>query len=129
MERGGDAPLSTGPRSAGLCFAGTTALDLVLRDGRKLVGSAQRRRGGRVLHHGSIPLSPPALTPDSGSVRDLAGRPVAWDELCEIVTEAFATSLRGPGLLPDALSAEEALAVEETAASRHPGPLAGRTGA
>src|SRR5690606_18530897 len=37
-----------------VCFHKATAFDLVWR-GRKLVGSAQRRRKDRVLHHGSIP--------------------------------------------------------------------------
>ena len=39
----------------GMCFHASTPLDLVW-GGRKGVGSAQRRRDGRVLHHGSIKL-------------------------------------------------------------------------
>jgi lipoyl(octanoyl) transferase len=44
----------------GMCFHESTPLDLVW-DGRKGVGSAQRRSGGRVLHHGSIKLGVTAL--------------------------------------------------------------------
>ena len=39
----------------GMCFHKSSAIDLVWGD-RKGVGSAQRRKGGRVLHHGSIKL-------------------------------------------------------------------------
>ena len=113
--RGGDAPLSVRPRTAGLCFADITALDLVDIDGRKLVGSAQRRTGGRVLHHGSIPLEVPALTPGSSSVALRAGRAVARDELAEIVAEVFATRVRGSGLLADTLNADELREAERLA--------------
>lgn len=45
---------------SGMCFAKSSRFDLIWPngDGRpaKGVGSAQRRRGGRVLHHGSIKL-------------------------------------------------------------------------
>ena len=43
-------------------------LDLVW-DGRKGVGSAQRRSGGRVLHHGSIKLGASALEPGVAELR------------------------------------------------------------
>ncbi len=49
-RRGRDQP--------GACFA-ARALHEVVGDGRKLLGSAQRRRAGRVLQHGSLPLLPP----------------------------------------------------------------------
>ena len=39
----------------GMCFHKSSPIDLVWGD-RKGVGSAQRRKGGRVLHHGSIKL-------------------------------------------------------------------------
>jgi lipoate-protein ligase A len=39
----------------GMCFHKSTAIDLVWGE-RKGVGSAQRRKSGRVLHHGSIKL-------------------------------------------------------------------------
>ncbi len=38
-----------------MCFHASTPLDVVWEH-RKGVGSAQRRRGGRILHHGSIKL-------------------------------------------------------------------------
>lgn len=122
--RGGDAPLSTRPRDARHCFLDPTALDLVDAQGRKLVGSAQRRLGARVLHHGSVPLSVPALTPGSGSVALCAGRQVAWGELADAVVAAFARALPAP-LLPDTLSAAER-ADAHARAARHEAGLSRR---
>jgi lipoate-protein ligase A len=102
--RGGEAPLSTRPRDAKLCFLDTTALDLVDAEGLKLVGSAQRHRTvrgrQRVLHHGSIPLEVPSLSPGSGAVNldsALRGRPsVTWDQLADALEVAFSTGFAGP---------------------------------
>jgi lipoate-protein ligase A len=52
----GDATLLSDREGTGMCFHASTPLDLAW-DGRKGVGSAQRRRHGRVVHHGSIKLS------------------------------------------------------------------------
>jgi lipoate-protein ligase A len=44
------------------CFGTATSADLVTVEGRKLIGSAQLRRGTAVLQHGSMQLNPdPAL--------------------------------------------------------------------
>lgn len=94
--RGGDAPLSTRPRDGTLCFEDTTALDLVDGDGRKVVGSAQRHRGGRVLHHGSIPLSVPALSPRGGSIELAAGHSVSWEAVADAIVAGFERQLGGP---------------------------------
>lgn len=51
----------------GMCFHVSSPVDLVWQD-RKGVGSAQRRTGGRVLHHGSIKLGPTALDTDVASL-------------------------------------------------------------
>jgi lipoate---protein ligase len=40
------------------CFGTATAADLVMADGSKLIGSAQLRRDGGILQHGSIRLDP-----------------------------------------------------------------------
>ncbi|MEX0267869.1 biotin/lipoate A/B protein ligase family protein [Leptolyngbyaceae cyanobacterium UHCC 1019] len=40
------------------CFGTATAADLVLSNGYKLIGSAQKRRGNAILQHGSIRLNP-----------------------------------------------------------------------
>ena len=52
----GEAALASDDAAAEwLCFCKSSALDLEAR-GRKLLGSAERRVGRRVLHHGSLPL-------------------------------------------------------------------------
>lgn len=40
------------------CFGTATGADLALADGAKFIGSAQLRRGGAILQHGSIRLEP-----------------------------------------------------------------------
>jgi len=106
------------PRAATLCFEDTTAFDLVDGAGRKLVGSAQRRAGGRVLHHGSIPLAVPALTPGCAAVDVLAGRRVEWAELADALQAALAAEL-GLALEPDALTEAERERAERLAAERY----------
>lgn len=113
--RGEGWPLSTRPRAAEFCFHDHTALDLIDEHDRKLVGSAQRRADGRVLHHGSIPLEVPSLTPQSGSVALAAGREVGWDELADAVILALAAALHAEWQ-PDALSADERSRAEVLAA-------------
>lgn len=56
----GSSTVSSDRAATGMCFHESTDLDLVW-DGAKGVGSAQRRTGGRVLHHGSIKLGRTAL--------------------------------------------------------------------
>ncbi len=48
------------------CFDDPIPMDLISPEGRKVFGSAQRRRGDRVLHHGSLILSPPPENPGAG---------------------------------------------------------------
>ncbi|HTE05837.1 MAG TPA: hypothetical protein VK824_06555 [Planctomycetota bacterium] len=119
--RGAGAPLSTRPRDATLCFTDHTALDLLDREGRKVVGSAQRRTGGRVLHHGSLPLEVPALTPGSGSVSLAAGRAVGWDELADAIISAFARRL-ALRWQPGELSSAERQAAAALAAGKYARP-------
>jgi lipoate-protein ligase A len=54
------------------CFYKSASVDLVA-SGRKLIGSAQRRHGGRVLHHGSLASGREPADPAAGSLGDLAG--------------------------------------------------------
>lgn len=81
----GERPLASDRADTGMCFHHSTALDLVWDD-RKGVGSAQRRTGGRVLHHGSIKLDTTELEGDIARV-DRAGT--------GLEPEQFAGALRG----------------------------------
>jgi lipoate-protein ligase A len=80
----GERALASDRTGTGMCFHHSTALDLAWDD-RKGVGSAQRRKGGRVLHHGSIKLATTALEGDIAVVdRQAAG----------LDAQAFAPALR-----------------------------------
>jgi lipoate-protein ligase A len=87
----GDARLDSDREGSPMCFHASTPLDLAW-DGRKGVGSAQRRRGGRVLHHGSIKLAPSALEPGVASLRLHAPRLAAQD-LATSIRHAFEREL------------------------------------
>jgi len=71
----GSLELGSDRRATGMCFHVSTPLDLAW-DGAKGVGSAQRRRAGRVLHHGSIKLGPSPFEP---GIAGLASRGIAVD--------------------------------------------------
>jgi lipoate-protein ligase A len=99
-EKGHDLPT--------VCFAKVGSGDMVV-DGRKIVGSAQMRRGGVILQHGSIPISidlaehleilgadPAAVDREQAALRnatatvaDAVGRPVTFDELGGAVVAGF----------------------------------------
>lgn len=66
----GETPLKSDQTGTGMCFHHSTPLDIAW-DGRKGVGSAQRRKNGHVLHHGSIKLG---TTPLEGDIATLADR-------------------------------------------------------
>ena len=68
----GDSRLASDVDSTGMCFHKSAAVDLVWA-GRKGVGSAQRRKGGRVLHHGSIKLAPTPLESGVATVEEAGG--------------------------------------------------------
>ncbi len=75
-----------------LCFTDRDDEDIVSR-GAKLVGSAQRRRAGAVLQHGSILLRRSPKTPELPGLFDLLADPIerpGWGEaLAEILTGAL----------------------------------------
>lgn len=118
-ELRGDRPLASDRRGTGMCFHASHPLDLVWRTPAgwaKGVGSAQRRSGGRVLHHGSIKLAADPLEPGVATV----GGGVDAAALGAALAAAFAASL-GIGLAAGALTAdEERLAEREAAAFADP---------
>jgi hypothetical protein len=68
-----------------LCFSDRDPEDIVA-SGFKVVGSAQRRRAGGVLQHGSILLRQSNRTPEFRGVCDLAEvsqDPQCWSELVQ----------------------------------------------
>src|SRR5262249_32156630 len=79
-------------RGAFLCFEHQTPGDLLLA-GHKVVGSAQRRRAGALLQHGSILLAASPHAPQLPGARAWAGVDVASAALAEEFTRAFARAI------------------------------------
>ena len=67
----GAAPPSLSAARPFLCFADRDPEDLVCQ-GAKIVGSAQRRRSGAILQHGSMLLRHSSFTPEFPGLGDLA---------------------------------------------------------
>jgi lipoate-protein ligase A len=87
----GERDLVSDRAGTGMCFHKSSAIDLVWGE-RKGVGSAQRRKGGRVLHHGSIKLG---SSPLEGSIATAEEhRPGLSPEVfAPVLREAFRKSL------------------------------------
>ena len=98
-----------------LCFTDRSPEDIVC-EGTKIVGSAQRRRWGAVLQHGSVLLARSALAPELGGLSDVANGsddPREWSgRLVEWIT-------KGISLCPIPSSIPEA--IREQAAGREAG--------
>jgi lipoate-protein ligase A len=73
-DRRGPSPAASDAGRPFLCFEDRDPEDLVSR-GSKVVGSAQRRRHGAVLQHGSLLLGHSPRTPGLPGVADLATAP------------------------------------------------------
>ena len=80
----GEEVLASDVPGTGMCFHKSTAVDLAW-NGKKGVGSAQRRKNGRVLHHGSIKLG---SSPLEGSIA------TAGEHQPGLSAEIFAPALR-----------------------------------
>lgn len=91
------APGELGAGRSEDCFRAATQADL-LAAGRKLIGSAQTRRVGAVLQHGSLYLQYPrelarvVFGKEHAEIADLAtllGRTPSWDEVAEAFTQGI----------------------------------------
>jgi len=80
------------PPSAFMCFSRGDARDVVLH-GHKIVGSAQRRRKGAVLQHGSILLQASPFAPELPGIVDLAGDFPPAEFLGEQIGRSIAVAL------------------------------------
>ncbi|MAF64165.1 MAG: hypothetical protein CMJ84_00715 [Planctomycetes bacterium] len=87
----GETALASDREGTGMCFHASTALDLVWNE-RKGVGSAQRRRNGRVLHHGSIKLGTTPLEGDIATVGERA-TPAQVCEMADALENELAETL------------------------------------
>jgi lipoate-protein ligase A len=90
-----------------LCFTDPNSEDIVA-DGLKLVGSAQRRRGGAVLQHGSLLVARSPRVPEVRGVCDVADVPRSIDYWSTHLAARIpaALELRGePATLAEAIRA------------------------
>ncbi|HYT83399.1 MAG TPA: hypothetical protein VEK86_08105, partial [Gemmatimonadales bacterium] len=103
------------PDHEGACFAASVGGE-VLIDGKKVIGSAQVRRGSAFLQHGSILLdgsqdliTAVSLRPQAASggttLSAALGRPVTFHEVAEAVLEAFGRDAGGRQAAPPRPSA------------------------
>jgi lipoate-protein ligase A len=121
-----EVKLSESERENPICFEVPSSYEITAR-GHKLIGSAQVRRQGGVLQHGSLPLNGDisriclALHFDSEAARtsasarlaqrastlsDLLGRAVSWDEAAQAMVRGFTEAL-GWDLTPSGPTAGE----------------------
>lgn len=103
------------------CFASPCRDDVVTSLG-KLLGSAQRRIASprpRVLHHGSLVLRRPALTPFVAAVHDQAPCDAAFAERLRDALAAHVATALGLRLVAGALTAAERSLAAELAERRY----------
>ena len=127
-----------GPDVSAACFEVPSAYEIVVR-GRKLLGSAQNRRSGFVLQHGSLPLTGDltrlidclrfpseadraalrrSLAEHAVTAEELTGRVIGLKEASDALTAGFATAL-GVELIPSDLNPEERKCAAELARDKY----------
>jgi lipoate-protein ligase A len=109
-----------------LCFQRRSAGDVVLTNGNceetvKVIGSAQRRREGAVLQHGSILLARSPAAPELPGLRDRLDLPVSEGPLAEAIGDRLA-GLLGDATIPAELAIEKVGQVEQIAAEKYGSP-------
>jgi lipoate-protein ligase A len=110
-----------GFRQPFLCFARRTCGDIVCGPA-KIVGSAQRRRRGAVLQHGSILLSKSPCARELPGIAQLTGCSIEPVELTQAWTADLARTLESPaatGELSDAEIEQAQLHTERFASPAH----------
>lgn len=134
---GGEPDPRLGGEASAACFDAPSAYELVV-GGRKVVGSAQTRRHGAILQHGSVLLDldaerlftllrvDPEKRPEAiahlrsraAGLRELLGREVSWDEAARALPEGFTEAL-GVAFVPGELTPAERRLAEELVATRY----------
>ncbi|MFZ1932136.1 MAG: biotin/lipoate A/B protein ligase family protein [Thermoguttaceae bacterium] len=75
-----------------LCFQRRAAGDVLVK-GEKIAGSAQRRRRGAVLQHGSVLLARSPAAPELDGLKELAAETILVEEFIEAWLEKLAAAL------------------------------------
>lgn len=88
-----------------LCFQRRACSDVVLH-GHKIAGSAQRRRRGAVLQHGSVLLARSPFAPELPGIAELSGQTLLAEALAQRWVRHLAVAL-GVSVEPRQLSPQE----------------------
>lgn len=108
---------SATPAGSILCFQDVQPCDVVLHDA-KIVGSAQRRRRGALLQHGSILLTTSPFAPLLPGIRELSGVSLSAPVVYEAVVDAFRQQT-GWQLIHDEWSDDAKRRIRDLAVSRY----------
>jgi len=124
------APPSSYARGTMPCFA-HPGRDEVEIDGRKIIGSAQKRTGGKFLQHGSIPLAADEALlravsrKDFGadeirmiSLSEASGRPVSYESAVEHLVSGLAEFFK-VAFEPLRMTGEDLAAIEHLRANKY----------
>jgi lipoyl(octanoyl) transferase len=83
-------PEGGGDEHAPFCYNRLTDFDLTTgEDFKKLIGSAQHRRGRAFLQHGSIPLKDDGHVENASSISRILGRDISRADVITVILEAF----------------------------------------
>lgn len=108
------------PSGEPLCFCQITPGDLAIGTA-KVVGSAQRRRRGALLQHGAVLLARSRHATALAGIRELSGRELGAEELCEQIAGELAQALRWELLSADWTDRERSR-IDELAQTRYRDP-------
>jgi lipoate-protein ligase A len=93
-----------------LCFARRAVGDVLCGE-HKIAGSAQRRRSGAILQHGSVLLARSPYAPELAGIGDLIGGAIKFKSLASMLADEIADSL-ALSLRHDSLTEGEVLAAQ-----------------
>lgn len=100
-----------------LCFQRRSPGDVLVGE-TKIAGSAQRRRNGAVLQHGSLLLRRSPAAPELPGLEEVAGRPISVEELSKNWLGEAARRL-GTSWSEDALNEQESGQAQSVAKARY----------
>ncbi len=112
-----DPPSASLSEEPFLCFQRRARNDLLLGD-FKVCGSAQRRRRGAILQHGSILLARSEKAPELPGIRELSGKNLPMADVIEAATREIGARL-GLGLVARELTAGETNAAQRLCGDKY----------
>lgn len=114
-------PLLPGEESQFLCFHRADANDVILK-GHKILGSAQRRRRGAILQHGSLLWQASTFAPELPGILDLVAAPHRIGECLEVLPFQTGQLLSAEPSVNGTLTDEERRRADELQRRRYRDP-------